>query len=368
LKAIILAGGFGTRLRPLSCTRPKQLFPIANRPLLDWILEGLSKSGVTEVILAVNYMADVLQRYFGNYRYEMKIMYSRETKPLGTGGPIKNAEKILKADGKFFILNGDVLTNIQYSNLEKNHAKYRKKYNSTLTITLYEVEDPSRFGVVEIGPTNRIYRFVEKPKLGEEPSKLINAGAYLTEPEIIDYIPSDKCSIERDVFPSLAQKGKMYGFKHEGLWIDIGKPDDFVKANFSVMDIIAKDKPKIGIDTQLSSGVKIIPPAIVGNEVKVGQGTHIGPYVTIGDNVSIGNGCKISHSILFNNSWVDSYSSINGAIVGEGAVVGQWVKIENNCILGDYAVISDNVTFTKGVSVCPSKEVGESILEPKQVM
>lgn len=366
MRALILAGGFGTRLRPLSCTRPKLMFPIANRPLLDWVLESLSKRGVTRVVLAVNYMADMLQQNFGKSKHGIEIVYSCEKKPLGTGGPIKMAEKLLDdVDEPFFVLNGDILSSIDYSELYTAH----KTLKAEATIALHEVEDPSRFGVVEMNGNSQILRFVEKPKIEEAPSKLVNAGVYVLNHTILDLIPADrKVSIEREVFPTLASKGSLFGHRFNGSWIDIGKPNDYIQANKLILTEIAAKKPFLGRGVKLNSKVKVIPPVAIGSGVVIEDDACIGPYASIGNNVTVGKGARIQDSVIFSKVWIDNFSSIKGAIIGEGAIIGNWVKIEDQCIVGDHAIINDNVTLTQKVQICPSKEVDTSILEPSTVM
>ena len=362
MKAVILAGGFGTRLRPLSCTRPKLLFPIGNKPLLDWTLKNLAESNVKEVILAVNYMAEAFIHRYGNTAYKMKLHYSRETVPLGTGGPIKKAEDTIGHDEPFLVLNGDIFTTINYAEVVKSH----KENDAVASIMLYEVEDPSRYGTVELAKSNRVVRFVEKPPKSKAPSNLVNAGIYVLEPEIFDYIPEGKrVSIEREVFPKLAVKKKLYAYDFEGLWIDIGKHEDFLHANRLLLDSevkrLSKRKPK-------ETSGEIENPVVIGKNVKIEEKSKIGPYAAIGDDVSLGKGVRIENSIIFPNAIISDFSSIRGAIIGEGAILGKWVKIEDNCIVGDYAMISDNVTLTQGVTVCPSKEVTESVLAPTNLM
>jgi len=366
MKALILAGGFGTRLRPMSCTRPKLMFPVANRTILDRILENLSKHGVTHVVLAVNYLADVLMHTFGNSKYGIELSYSYEEKPLGTGGPIKKAEKLLNEDDDpFFVLNGDVLSSINCRELLKVHNSTDAK----ATIALHKVEDPSRFGVVEINGRGQILRFVEKPKLEEAPSRLINAGFYVLDQSIFDIIPSGrKISIEREIFPILADKEQLYGWKFEGLWVDVGEPNDFVLANKLILDSIVKEEPYTEKNVKKDPKTIIVPPVAIGENAVIEEETCIGPYASIGNDVTIGKGTRIENSVIFPKVWIDHFTSIKGAIIGEGAIVGRWVKIEDECIVGDHAIINDNVTLTQKVKVCPSKEVNNSILEPIIVM
>ena len=365
MKALILAGGFGTRLRPLTCTRPKLMFPVANRPLLDWVMEQLSKNGVTTVVLAVNYMADVFIRHFGKSKYGMRILYSRETKPLGTGGPIKKAESLLNEDDEpFFVLNGDILTTIDYRALYKAHLDA----NAEATIALHEVENPSRFGVVDLNENNQILRFVEKPKAEDAPSNLINAGVYVLDHSVLDIIPDGKeVSIEREVFPILADSKGLSGYRFGSLWVDIGKLNDYVLANKVMLDMIAAQN-HIERGSKVSKKAKIIPPVAIAKRVVVEADAVVGPYASLGEAAVVKRGSRVENSVMFPNAWIDCSSSIKNAIIGEGAIIGSWVKIEHDCIVGDHAIIGDNVTLTSNVKVCPSKNVSESVLQPSIVL
>jgi len=375
LKALVLAGGFGTRLRPLSCTRSKMLFPVANKPLLDWTLERLAKNKTTEVVLALNYMAEAFSKRYGRKAYGMKIHYSRDVPPaprattqfrgpLRTAGPIKKAEKLLGRKEPFLVLNGDVLTNTNYRELMKKH---REKEDATATIALYKVEDPSRYGVAEMAGDQRIKRFVEKPSIGKAPSNLINAGIYALDPEIFDYIPERKpVSIERQVFPKLAREKKLYGHEFEGLWIDIGEAKDYLTANKLLLD--AQKKNEIGKDVVLESGAEIREPSAVGDGVNVGDKAKIGPHTSLGEHVNVGKGARIQNSIIFPGATISEFTTIKDAIVGETVLIGKHVKIGEGCIIGDHAIVQDKVTLKRGVTVCPSKEVSESFLTPKCLM
>ncbi len=365
MRALILAGGFGTRLRPLSCTRPKLMFPIANKTLLDWILEALAREGVTKVVLAVNYMAEALERAFGSAKYGVAIAYSREQKPLGTGGPIKKAESLLREDdAPFLVLNGDIVSALSYADLYQTH----QRFGGTGTIALHEVEDPTRFGVVELlGP--HISRFVEKPRRDEAPSNLVNAGAYVLDPAVFDVIPPEtKVSIEREIFPTLAARRSLYGYQFSGFWIDTGEPSDYFAANRTMLDRVAGTTPLIDEAASVSPQATILPPSAIGAHVRIEEGAIVGPYAAIGDHVTVDRGSRVENTIVFPRAWIESYASIKGGIVGEGAIVGRWVKVEEGCILGDHVMINDNVTLTKDVKICHSKEVNESILQPATIM
>lgn len=372
---MILAGGIGTRLRPLSCTRPKMLFPVANRPLLDWTLEKLGKNMVKKTILAINYMADAFIKRYGEKAHRMKISYSKDLDPaeeslqfsqksLGTGGSIKKAEKLIVHNEPFLVLNGDILTNISYVEFVRKH----KASSSIATIALHEVEDPSRYGVVELTDKSRIVRFMEKPSREEAPSNLVNAGIYALSPEIFEYIPKGRrVSIEHEIFPKLAEEGKLQGHIFQGYWTDIGELSDYLKANRLLLDLETL-KEKLGKNATLDSESEMRKPYIIGENAVVGGKTKIGPYAAIGEDVIIGKGVRIENSIIFPRTAISDFASIKGAIIGESAIIGRYVKIEGGCIVGDNAIIQDKVTLTQGVSVCHSKHVTGSDLTTKCLM
>jgi mannose-1-phosphate guanylyltransferase len=324
----------------------------------------LAKGGVNEVIFAVNYMSAAFVKRYGDTTNKMKLLYSQETRPLGTGGCVKNAEKIIGHDEPFLLLNGDILSNVDYRQLINEH----KKNDCIATITVHLVEDPTRYGVIEMALNNRIKRFVEKPERGKAPSNLANAGVYVFNPEIFDYIPNNKrVSIEREVFPSLAGNGKLCGFNLNGLWIDIGEPSDYLKANRIFLENEMANG-KIAKKVTVEKDVEINNPVVIGEYTTIGAESKVGPYVTIAENVTIGRGVCIENSIVFQEAVISDFSSLKGAIIGEDAIVGRWVKIEDGCIIGDHVMIHDNITLTKGVTVCPQKEVTESVLTGKCLM
>lgn len=304
MKALLLVGGFATRLRPLSITRPKCLFPLGGVTIIDQILSNLAKAGVTEAVLAVNNLADKIEEHLGPEKYGVKLHYNHEDEPLGTGGPIKLAENHLN-DDDFFVLNGDILSYIDYTELMTKH----KKNGNIATLTLKDVEDPSRYGVVRFGPEDRIDEFVEKPSKEEAPSNWINAGCYALNPAIFDYIPTGrKVSIEREVFPVLAEEKQLYGHRYSGEWIDIGVPGDYLKADrmlgppiygkntvigdSSVENTIIWENTRIGDNCNITYAI-IGANVTIRNNVNIAQGTVIADNVTIKDNITIGSNCKI---------------------------------------------------------------------------
>jgi len=362
LKALVLAGGFATRLRPLSCGRPKTLFPLANQPLIDYTLQNLAQGGVDTIILSVYYMAENIVRYLGPTKYDMGILYSREQRPLGKGGGIKNAEDMLNGE-PFIVLNGDIITDLDLRRL----ISFHEEKGGLATIALYQVTDPSRYGSVELDWEGRITRFVEKPEPGTAPSNLINAGIYVLEPEVLKYMPSGKkFDTEVEVFPILAQERKLFGFEFHGYWTDIGVPEEYLNANAAILGKMSGGYGNENANVDPTATVK--KPCIFGDNVNIGADSVIGPNVSMMDNVHIGKGVRIENSIIFAGASIEDYSSVRNAIIGESAVLERWVKVESGSLIGDYVQINDGVTITEGVSICPSKTVEESILEPKQVM
>jgi mannose-1-phosphate guanylyltransferase len=349
------------------------LFPVANTPLLDWTLRKLAQNGVEKTILAVNYMAEAFIQRYGQKAYGMKIYYSKDTQTsgnsslfqkLGTGGAIKRAEKLLEQKEPFLVLNGDILTNLPYQEFLKSHEASK----ATATIALHEVEDPSRYGVVELTKENRITRFIEKPAREEAPSNLINAGIYALNPEILDSIPEGRSvSIEHEIFPKLAEEKKLYGYPFRGYWTDIGKPKDYLKANRLLLDMEIK-KEKIAESAVLGKNVELRKPCIIGESTTIKGESKIGSYAAIGENVTIGKGVSVENSIIFPRAVISDFTSIKDAIIGEASTIGKRVKIESGCLIGDYVTVQDNITLTQNVSVCPHKEVTESVLTPKCLM
>ncbi len=374
MKALILAGGFGTRLRPLSCTRPKLLFPIANKPLIDLTLERLAANGISEAVLAVNFMAETLENHCGNTRHGIRLHYSRDRPPtsktarssqkaLGTGGPVKQAQKLLGDKEPFLVLNGDILTDADYSRIVHDH----EENNGIATLALRRVEDPSRYGVVEMTEKKHIIRFTEKPST-EATSKLVNAGVYVFEPDIFNYIPTGKhCSLEREVFPKVADERKLFGHEIKGLWIDVGKPADYIRANqlwlkAGIEAVSDPQKERIGKQFQIKEEVAI------GEGVSVGEKSAIGPNVSLGKNTSIGKGVSVKDSIILPYTSISHNTIVEGAIIGEAVTVGRGVKIGKGCLIGDSAIVTDGVKLARNVRVCPFKEVSDDVLEPQNVM
>ncbi len=355
LKALILAGGYGTRLRPLSCTRPKILFPIVNKPLLEWTFENLGENNIEEVILAVNQQTEIFIKHSRIRRHGIKVLYSRDpvNRPLGTGGPIRNAERLLDPDEAFLVLNGDIFAQMNYQEL----LEFHKKTDATATIALHEVEDPSRYGVADVAKDSRITRFIEKPAPEEAPANLINAGVYALDPRILKYIPRDKkVSMETHVFPKLAEQGELYGHVLKDLWMDIGQLEDYLEIN----KVLLKSSSRKS-EAKPREQVKIKDPVAFDRDVLIGRRSTIGPYTVLGQNVHVGRNVRIRESIILSGTVIDDSCSIHGAIIGENVNIGKGVKIQRGCVLGDQVNLKDGIALAENVSICPGKEISEDI-------
>jgi len=309
-------------------------------------------------------MAEAFMQRYGESKHGMKISYSREKKPMRTGGAIKYAEELIGYEEPFLVLNGDIFTTIDYTALLKKH----KEKNAVATIAVYRVEDPSRYGTVKLTEENRITQFIEKAPLGQAPSSLINAGIYVLDPKIFNYIPSGRpVSIEHEVFPKLAEEGKLFGHEFKEIWIDIGKPEDYLKANRVMLDAEPK-KRLLRKDVNLGEGVEFNDPVMVDSGVTVGQNSRVGPYAIIGRDVFLGRNVHLENSVVFPDATISDNASVRGAVIGERVTIGRGAEIMEGCVIGDYVTIRDNITVSRDVTVCHSKEVTENVSESTHII
>jgi len=255
------------------------------------------------------------------------------------------------------VLNGDIFADLSYKEILKKH----KERGNLATIALHEVKDPSRYGVAKLDKDCRVKEFIEKPAKGTAPTNLINAGIYVLNPKIFQYLPKGKkVSMEREVFPKLVEEGQLFGHVFQGLWMDIGKPKEYLQANKKLLSALAKTQKPINTDT-----FELKNPVAIPEGVHIGAKSIIGPYTVLGKNVTVGKNVHISQSVVLSSTKIDDSASINEAIIGENASIGKNVRINKGCIIGDQANIRDNITLEKETSVCPAKEVSKNILKSK---
>ncbi|MHA2038492.1 MAG: sugar phosphate nucleotidyltransferase [Promethearchaeota archaeon] len=371
-RGIIISGGWGTRLRPLTCTIPKPLIPIVNKPVLERQILLLKAAGITDIILAVSVMGDILKNYFGDgSNLGVNIQYTDERSPMGTAGAIKLAEDYLN-DDNFFMLNGDVILNFDFKQLLEAHEKNK----GIGLIGGKIVKDPSRYGVLIIEePSNKILKFLEKDEYtppGDEYIPMpINAGVYLLEPEIFNHIePGKKVSIERDVFPKLALEGELYYHHIPGVWKDIGKPEELLEGNIQFMEELLQDSNKstknlIGDKLDIEGKALFYSPVTIGDNVTIRSNCEIGPNVIIGNNVYIGENTKIKETLIYNETYISNNVDIEKAIVSDNCIIQDGVKLKGNnqnlVILASYVQVSKDVRMNapsnNSLTVCHHETV-----------
>ena len=324
MKAVILVGGEGTRLRPLTYTTVKAMVPVLNKPFIEYVIRYLGNHNIKETILALGYRPDCITDYFGDAsQLGTKLIYSVETEPLGTAGAIKHAEQYI--DDTFFIMNGDIFTDLNLTDMLRLHKNKAAK----VTIALKPVEDPTRFGVVETDSNQRVTRFVEKPKREQVTSNMINAGVYIIESQILKRIPQGKrFMFERDVFPPLLAEGEpVFSYATDAYWIDTGTPEQYLQLNSDLMfgkstQVAFKpEEIRINEDTAVHPQATLTGPILIDRDCTIGKGSQIKGPVAIGANCTIKDDAIIENSILWQN-----------ITVGEQAILKDCIVASNSCI------------------------------------
>jgi len=364
LKALILVGGFGTRLRPLTLTYPKPLVPFANKAIILHLVENLVKAGVKHIVLAVNYRPEVMISVLKKYeeQYGITITFSVENEPLGTAGPLALARDILgKDDAPFFVLNSDVTCSYPFSELRDFHMAHGGE--GTLMVT--KVDEPSKYGVVLTVPgQSTIDRFVEKPK--EYVGNRINAGIYIFNPSVLNRIEVKPTSIESEVFPAMARDRQLHSMDLEGFWMDIGQPKDYLTGTCLYLSYLTAQKSAELADPAkhdaVTAGNVIIHPT-----AKVDPTASIGPNVVVGPNCTVGKGARLSRCVLLEGARIKDHAFVQSSIIGWSSTVGKWSRVEQCSVLGDDVNVKDEV-FLAGASVLPHKSISSSIFEPSIVM
>lgn len=360
MKALILVGGYGTRLRPLTLSKPKPLVEFANKPILLHQIEALVAVGVNHVVLAVSYQADQLEQEMQveAARLGISITFSHEKEPLGTAGPLALSREVLaKDDEPFFVLNSDVICDFPF----KEMVEFHKSHGREGTIVVTKVEEPSKYGVVVYDQsTGKIDNFVEKPQ--EFVSNKINAGLYIFKPSILDRIEVKPTSIEKEVFPFQAADGELYCHELKGFWMDVGQPADFLTGMCLYLTSLSQKQ-----SSMLASGPGIVGNVIVDPTAKIGANCRIGPNVTIGPGVVVEDGVCIKRTTILKGARIKSHSWLESCIIGWDCAVGRWVRMENVCVLGEDVSVKDEI-YLNGGKVLPHKSIGSSVTEPQIIM
>jgi len=366
-QAVVLVGGEGTRLRPITSRVPKPVVPLVGRPFVGFILENLARHSVNHAVFSAGYLADALRGAIGDGgRYGLAVSYVVEQQPLGTAGAIKNAEAELDG-GSLFAFNGDVLTDVDLTAMQEFH----RARGARATILLTRVDDPRRYGLVEIDDRGCVEAFVEKPGADYRVpahGALINAGVYLLEADVLDLIPAGQpLSIERGVFPQLAAAGQLYAYVSDAYWRDIGTPESYLQAHFdllqstvatSVATDVGASYLYVAPDAVIATGAKVVPPAHVGRGTTLAPGSRVGPLAVVGagctvaagaevresvvqDDVAVGPQCTIERSILVSGVSLGADTRVVNAVIGEGCRIGADNVIANGCSLFPDTVLAD---------------------------
>jgi len=358
MKALILVGGFGTRLRPLTLSVPKPLVEFGNKPSVIHQIEALAKVGVNEVVLAVNYQPALMTAAMAQWEQKLgvKITYSQETEPLGTAGPLALARDHLSDGDPFFVLNSDVICDFPFESL----LKFHKSHGGEGTIVVTQVEEPSKYGVVIFDETGKIEKFVEKPKVYV--GNKINAGLYIFSPSVLDRIQPKPTSIEKEIFPQMAAEGKLFAMTLEGFWMDVGQPKDFLAGTTLYLEHLAEKHPEL-----LAKGEGYSGPVLVDKSAVIGKGVLLGPNVVIGPNCIVEDGVRLRNTVILEGVKVGANAWVNQSILGWKSVVGKWARIQNVTVLGQDVTVADEV-YINGGSILPHKSINDSIPEPTIVM
>eukprot|EP01084_Bolivina_argentea_P293285 504387_1 len=363
LKALILVGGYGTRLRPLTFSKPKPLCEFVNKPIVLHQIEALVEAGVREIILAVSYKPKLLEEGLRHIASKLKIEihFTLEKVPMGTAGPIKLNAQLLDPNDPdpFFMLNADVIADYDFTRLLKFHQSHRG--DGTIYVT--PVQDPSRYGVVVADQHGKVSAFVEKPK-DKKYGCEINAGLYILNKSVIDRVPMEPTSIERVIFPQMASEGKLYDVRLTGYWMDVGKPVDFLEGQNVFLNYIARKN-----DERIrKQGPCITGAVVIHNTAKVTGSSLIGPNVVIGPNVQIGHNVRIKNSVIFEGCVLADGCYVEGSIIGWRSRLGRWTRLQNMCILGEGVNVRPELALNR-VTVCPHKDVKQSYIdEPGKII
>jgi mannose-1-phosphate guanylyltransferase / phosphomannomutase len=359
-----MAGGEGTRLRPMTANQPKPLLPVANRPIMEHVLRLLKKHGFDETIVTVQFLAALVRNYFGDgEEFGMSLQYATEEMPLGTAGSVRNAEDELRNE-PFIVISGDALTDMDLTAL----VQYHKDSGALVTVGLARVPDPLEFGIVITEEDGRIQRFLEKPTWGQVFSDTVNTGVYVMEPEVLAEVPpGEVVDWSGDVFPRLLKRGApLFGYISDGYWEDVGTHESYMKAQGDVLagrvqtDIAGFE---VSPGVWVCEGAVVDPDAVltgplcIGDYAKIEAGAHLREYTVIGSNVVVKEGAFLHRAVVHNNVYVGQGVTLRGCVVGKNSDVMRLARIEEGAVVGDECVIEPEAYLSAGVKVYPFKTI-----------
>jgi mannose-1-phosphate guanylyltransferase/phosphomannomutase len=363
MKAVVMAGGEGTRLRPLTSNQPKPMVPIVGKPCMEHILELLREHGLTDVIVTVAFLPQAIRSYFGEGdTLGMSVGYSVEESPLGTAGSVRLATKQL--DETFLVISGDALCDVDLGEL----IAFHRERGAAVTIGLKSVDNPLEFGIVVTDEEGRIERFLEKPSWGQVFSDTINTGIYVLEPEVLKHVPTDRpYDFSKELFPYLLEMGRpLYGYVMDGYWQDVGDLDQYRQANFDALDEkVRLNVPGIRIrgNVWLGEGVEIADldqvegPALIGNYSRIAPGASVGEYSVLSSTVTLRERARTTRSVIDASTHIGRSCLIEGAILGRSCDIRSHVRIHEGVAIGDDVRVGSETVVMPGVRIYPYKEV-----------
>jgi mannose-1-phosphate guanylyltransferase len=366
LPAVILVGGQGTRLRPLTDRTRKDMLALVDRPLLAFTFEHLARHGVERAIVSCGYLPDQIEARFGDRHDGLALEYKIEDEPLGTGGAIGFAGRGL--EGSFFALNGDSLREADLSEL----VRFHRATSAKATILLTPVADPSRYGLVRTAADGRVETFLEKPRPEEIDTDLINAGLYVLEPEVLDLVPEGRaCSIEREVFPRLAAEGSVYGTALPGYWLDVGTPESYLQAHRDVLersfrtavgDSLGTDFTLVDPTARVHPDARLVPPVYVGPGALVEKGARVGSLAVLGEGSSLGENASVENAVVGARVAVGAASVVTGSVVGDDASIGVGCEIRSLAVLGPGASLGAANELDHGLRIGAGQTIPDKAL------
>ena len=363
MKAVIMAGGEGTRLRPLTSNIPKPMMPLANKPMMEHIVRLLRQHDFTDIVVTLAFLPQAIRTYFGDgSEFGVRMRYATEETPLGTAGSVRNAMEEL--DERFLVISGDVLTDIDLSAL----VDYHEQVKAMATIGLRRVEDPVEFGIVITREDGTVDRFLEKPTWGQVFSDTINTGIYVLEPAVFDFIEDAKpVDFSSDVFPALLDAGHpVYGKVLGGYWEDVGTLEAYGRAHLDVLDNKVEIDVagfRMGDGVWMGEGVDVDPaaridgPAIIGDYCRIEAGAHLRPYTVLGANVLVGPDSFLERSVVHDNTYIGPAVRLRGTVVGRSGDLRRGARCEEGVVLGDECFVGEHAVLNPGVKVYPFKTV-----------
>jgi len=366
MKAVIMAGGKGTRLRPLTCNKPKPMVPLLNRPVMEYAIDLLKKHGIYEIAVTLQYLPEAIKDYFGDgSAFGVKLYYFEETLPLGTAGSVKNAEEFL--DETFIVVSGDGLTDVNL----KEAIAFHQARESLATLILTRVDAPLEYGVVITQPNGKIVRFLEKPSWGEVFSDTVNTGMYVLEPKIFQYYPRDTFfDFSKDLFPLLMNHGEpLYGYVAKGYWCDIGNLTQYRQTQFDMLDGKVEVSihgrqiaPAIwvGENVSISNPERIEGPLFIADNCLIEEGVHLGQYTVLGENNIVKSGSSLKRTVLWHNNYLDKKVELRGATLCSHITVRDNTALFEDSVIGDGCSLGAKCIIKPNVKIWPDKIIEEN--------